>query len=185
MLGKLYPSSNSEAVSLPTVRRTVQHLLEFVADTQTETAAVNVVTESCSNAAITITGKSYTESGTEVNRELEREPEIILDTKTTASTYKTGVFCEPRPLCSSTNTHVPVPFTFFIPRNSCTERVNPVIRASSLNTIECGNTDFKANHVLTKLMLIRNLSTITKTGTDCTRLSSCKSYTCNCHYSNK
>lgn len=115
--------------------------LKFVTDTDTQTTAVQVIPE-CGFLAV----ESYTQRRAEINRELHREPEIVLDTDTAGCSYKTVVELESG-LYGTTDTHVPVPLTLLFPGYGSVERVNPVIRTSCLQTIETRYTDFQLNHV--------------------------------------
>lgn len=139
--------------------------LKFVTYAQTDTGTVNIIAESGSCSI-----KSDTQRWTEIQRELEREPEIILDTDTTCCTDETPVETKIG-LESTTDTHVPVPFTLLFPRNRSVERINPVVRTSGFEACKKRNTDFQLNHVrFTQSVLVTEFSSVAQTSTDCTRL---------------
>lgn len=62
------------------------YYLKFVANAQTQAAGIYIITECCTASVI---AKCYTEGRTEVQRELEREPEVVLNTETTGCTNET------------------------------------------------------------------------------------------------
>ena len=62
------------------------YYLEFVANTESETGSIYIITECC---AASVIAKCYTEGRTEIQRQLEREPEVVLNTETTGCTNET------------------------------------------------------------------------------------------------
>ena len=157
-------------------------VLELVANTQSDTANPKTGGVECNSRISTYN----TDVRTPIKRQLEGEPEVILDTDVAYSTYIPSRIREAIDTCAGTDTHVPMPFTLLIPRNRSIERINPIISTRCTNTCESGEAYSKVNHVrLTKAMLIAEIATISKVYTDSTRLSNCKRNTCYGHNSQK
>ena len=157
----------------------LKNRLEFVAYAKSDARPQAVDVEICSSAIMS----NNTHVRTPIQRELEGEPEIILNSKMSYSTNKPIGSLETIDTSTCTDTHIPVPFTFFVPRNSSIERINPIVGTSCTDTIKEGHVHRQVNHVgCSKTVLVRNINTIAKVYTDSTGLCYCKRDACYCHY---
>ena len=112
--------------------------------------------------------------------------------KVTGCTYITTRGAGEEYTTCTTDTHIPVPFTFFIPRNSCTERINPVVRYDTAETPDLATTnrDRRINgyiqHIgFTKTVLIAETNATTQVRTNGAGLCCGVCYAGNCHNGNK
>ena len=154
--------------------------LELVAHTDGDTAI-----ETCSIEACPTISEPCTDVRTVVNRQLQREPEIISHT---AVTYYTCITTGNTPDKTGTGTYTetPVPLTFVVPRDRCIERVNPIVRTRSTDTCEGGQFNCQINHIGgTQIVLIRERNTITDVTTNCTRLCYGTCHRQHCHNGNQ
>lgn len=110
--------------------------LEKIACTDTDTASISIPCKT-----YIVFAETYTQHRTEVNSQLQREPETVFYIYAAYST-NIAIVAYPRTAYSTTDTERPVPRTFFVPRNGSVERVDPVIGNNGLTAIETGNTGF-------------------------------------------
>ena len=83
--------------------------------------------------------KVNTDVWTIVERELEREPEVVSDTYVTSYTniscVEFSVIEQTIETTSTTDTKIPIPRTFVLPRHRSVEWVNPIVSNDSTKTI--------------------------------------------------
>ena len=150
--------------------------METVADTNGDGPPQSVVVET--NLVIHVVD---TDAGTPVNRQLEGEPEIILEADMSGSTriepVLRGIVLE-NISGTTTDTHIPMPFTLLVPRESGSEGVNPIVGDMSTQAEASGERRNGRNHIgchikhigRAKTMLIRERCPRADVNTNGTRL---------------